>query len=221
MGDVYNYRLDLLERELYDAGIRLDKTPPDITLKTSEKGGIIVRSTVLQTKMNEREIAEILRAYGIVNGIITLREDVDTDTLVDFLAGNRIYVPSLAIINKIDLEYEGVREKIQETVKRDYIPLSVENDQGIDDLKELIYSKLGFIRIYLKPQGCRADLEEPLVILQRSTVRTVCEHLHRDFVELFRYARVWGKTAKFPGQTVGLDCTLSDEDMLTIVIKGK
>ncbi|HPR67231.1 MAG TPA: 50S ribosome-binding GTPase, partial [Methanothrix sp.] len=36
MGDVYNFRLDVLERELYDAGIRLDKDPPDITLNPSE-----------------------------------------------------------------------------------------------------------------------------------------------------------------------------------------
>ncbi|MHC1630705.1 MAG: OBG GTPase family GTP-binding protein [Methanotrichaceae archaeon] len=220
LGDVYNYRLDVLERELYDAGIRLDKSPPDITLNPSDKGGIIVRSTLNLTKMTNKEIAEILRAYGIVNGIITIREDIDTDSLVDFLAGNRIYVPSIAFINKIDLEYEGIREKIKKTIKRDYISISVEKDLGIEEIKELIYQRLGFIRIYLKPQRGKADMEDPLVILSDSTVRTVCEHLHRDFVRLFRYARVWGPSAKFPGQPVGLSHQLSDEDILTIVVKG-
>jgi ribosome-interacting GTPase 1 len=221
MGDVYNYRLDLLERELYEAGIRLDKRPPDITLKSSDRGGITVRSTVSLTKMTEREVAEILRAYGIVNGVITIREDIDHDTLVDFLAGNRIYVPSLAIINKMDMESGGIRQKISDTIKREYFSISVEKDQGVEELKELVYQKLGFIRVYLKPQGEKADMEEPLVILKKSTVKTVCEHLHRDFVRLFRYAKVWGKSAKFPGQTVGLDCMLADGDVLTIVVKGK
>ena len=32
------------------------------------------------------------------------------------------------------------------------------------------------------------------------TIRSVCEHIHRDFVKKFKYARVWGKSAKFPGQ---------------------
>ncbi|HPE62795.1 MAG TPA: TGS domain-containing protein, partial [Methanothrix sp.] len=161
------------------------------------------------------------RAYGIVNGIITIREDIDTETLVDFLAGNRIYVPQLAVINKIDLEYDDVREDIRKTIGRDFIPLSVEKDVGVEELKELIYDALGFIRVYLKPQRGKADMIDPLVILDGSTVRTVCEHLHRDFVRLFRYAKVWGKSAKFPGQSVGFDHVLSDEDVLTIVVRGK
>ena len=220
LGDVYNYRLDVLERELYEAGIRLDKNPPDITLNQSDRGGITVRNTVNLTKMTNKEIAEILRAYGIVNGIITIREDINTDTLVDFLAGNRIYVPSVAIINKIDMEYGYVREDITNTIKRNFMTISVEKDWGLEELQEMIYQSLGFIRIYLKPQRGKADMEDPLVILNDSTVRTVCEHLHRDFVKLFRYSKVWGKSAKFPGQSVGLDHQLSDEDILTIVVKG-
>jgi ribosome-interacting GTPase 1 len=58
-----------------------------------------------------------------------------------------------------------------------------------------------------------------LVLLNGSTVRSVCEHLHRDFVELFRYANVWGKSAKHPGQSVGLDHVLQDEDILTVVLR--
>jgi len=220
LGDVYNYRLDLLENELYDAGIRLDKTPPDITLNQSDKGGITVRTTINLTKMTEKEIAEILRAYGIVNGIITIRDDINTDTLVDFLAGNRIYVPQVAVINKIDMEYEGVRDEIEKTIGREFVPISVEGDTGLEELMDLIYQKLGFIRVYLKPQRGKADMDEPLVILDGSSVRTVCEHLHRDFVKLFRYAKVWGKSAKFPGQSVGLDHVLLDEDILTIVVRG-
>lgn len=43
-----------------------------------------MRSTVPLTKMTEFEIAEIIRAYGIVNASVTVREDIDTDSLVDF-----------------------------------------------------------------------------------------------------------------------------------------
>jgi hypothetical protein len=221
LGDVFNYRLDILMRELYDAGIRLDKQPPDISIAPENKGGIIIRSTVQLTKMTEREIAEIIRVYGIVNANVTLREDIDTDSLVDFLAGNRVYIPSVVAINKFDLRYTGVEEKIKETINRDYLKVSAVTHEGLEELKETIYDTLGFIRVYLKPKGGKADLDEPLVILNGSTIRTVCEHLHRDFVDLFRYSLVWGKSAKFPGQSVGLNHYLADGDIVSIITKRR
>jgi small GTP-binding protein len=221
LGDVFNYRLDILMRELYDAGIRLDKQPPDISIAPENKGGIIIRSTVQLTKMTEREIAEIIRVYGIVNANVTLREDIDTDSLVDFLAGNRVYIPSVVAINKFDLRYTSVEEKIKETINRDYLKVSAVTYEGLEELKETIYDTLGFIRVYLKPKGGKADLDEPLVILNGSTIRTVCEHLHRDFVDLFRYSLVWGKSAKFPGQSVGLNHSLADGDIVSIITKRR
>ena len=221
LGDVFNYRLDILMRELYDAGIRLDKQPPDISISRETKGGIIIRSTVKLTRMTEEEIAEIIRVYGIVNANVTVRENIDTDSLVDFLAGNRVYIPSVVAINKFDLKYTGVDEKIRETIERDFLKVSAVTLDGLEELKETIYDTLGFINVYLKPKGGKADLDEPLVILSGSTVRTVCEHLHRDFVDLFRYSLVWGKSAKFPGQSVGLNHTLVDGDVLSIITKRR
>jgi hypothetical protein len=221
LGDVFNYKLNVLERELYDAGIRLDKQPPNIHITQEKKGGIIVRSTVQLTKMTEFEIAEIIRAYGIVNANVTIREDIDTDSLVDFLADNRVYIPSVVAINKFDLRYGGVENKIREELGRDYLPVSCATFEGLEELKDQIYDKLGFIRVYLKPKGGKADLEEPLVLLDGSTVKSVCEHLHRDFVNLFRYALVWGKSAKFPGQSIGLEHELKDCDILSIITKRR
>jgi small GTP-binding protein len=221
LGDVFNYRLDILERELYEAGIRLDKQPPNVHITEDTRGGLIVRSTVQLTKMTEREIAEIIQAYGIMNANVTVREDIDTDSLVDFLAGNRVYIPSVIAINKFDLKYEGIEEKLKAGLGRDYLPVSAATGEGVEDLKEKIHQTLGFIRIYLKPKGEKADMEEPLVLLDGCTVRSVCEHLHRDFVDLFRYALVWGKSAKFPGQSVGLDHALADCDVISIITRRR
>ncbi|NYT02164.1 MAG: GTP-binding protein [Methanosarcinales archaeon] len=221
LGDVFNYRLDILERELYEAGIRLDKQPLDISISPENKGGINIRSTVPLTKMSELEMAEIIRAYGIVNAIVTVRDDVDVDGLVDFLAGNRVYIPSVVAINKFDLRYDGVEENIEKTIGRDYLELSVVKDRGVSELKDLIYDTLGFVRIYLKPKGEKADMEVPIVLLEGCTVKTVCEHLHRDFVDLFRYALVWGKSAKFPGQSVGLNHVMADGDVVSIITKRR
>jgi ribosome-interacting GTPase 1 len=86
-------------------------------------------------------------------------------------------------------------------------------------LKERIFQELNLIRIYLKPQGSRADLEEPLIVRKGSTIQEVALKLHRDFVRNFRQARVWGSSVKFPGQKVGLEHQLQDQDVLRIIIK--
>jgi small GTP-binding protein len=221
MGDVFNFRIDILERELYDAGIRLNQEPPEITFSHSDRGGLIVRSTVPVTKMTQEEIIEIVRAYGLISGTIVFREDVEPDRLVDFLAGNRVYIPSIVVINKFDQVYPGARKNIKRFCKDEWLEISVETGQGLEELKELLYNSLKFIRVFLKPQGKVADMEEPLVILGGSTVKTVCEHLHRDFVENFRFAHVWGQSAKYPGQSVGLYHELRDGDILSIIIRKR
>ena len=89
----------------------------------------------------------------------------------------------------------------------------------IEQFKQEIFDICQFIRIFLKPQGQDADLIEPLVIKEDSTVGMVCDYLHRDFREKFRYARVWGPSAKFPGQRVSIGHVLKDEDILSIVVR--
>lgn len=221
IGDIFNFNLEVIERELYNAAIRMDSNPPNITVSIQDRGGIVVRRTLALTRMTDDEIAEIVRAYGVVNAVVVVREDIDPDRLVDHLADNRVYIPSILVINKIDLLYDVPEDELRKKVGRDYHPLSVVRNIGVDELKQLIYQKLGFIRIYMKPQGVKADMEDPLVILDGSTVETVCEHLHRDFVDRFRFAYVWGRSAKYPGQSVGLKHELQDEDILTIIIRKK
>ena len=94
-------------------------------------------------------------------------------------------------------------------------------DKGInvDELKDEILERLQLIRLYLKPQGKKADLEEPMIVRQGSTVGDVAARLHRDFVRNFRHAKVWGSSVKFPGQKVGLEHVLYDEDILRLIIK--
>ena len=89
----------------------------------------------------------------------------------------------------------------------------------LKNLKEEIFDKLALIRIYLKPQGKKADYEEPLIIRRDSTVRDVANKLHRDFVRNFRHAKIWGTSVKFEGQKVGLDHVLNDGDVLRIIVK--
>ena len=60
-------------------------------------------------------------------------------------------------------------------------------------------------------------MEEPLIMTHGCTIRDVCRKLHREFESKFKFARLWGPTAKFPGQKIlRLDTVLKDTDVLEI-----
>jgi small GTP-binding protein len=217
--DVYNSNMEVLIKELRKAGIRINERSPDVVIIRKEKGGVTVSQTLELTKLDEETITAIVREYGNINAEVIIREDISQDRLIDSMADNRVYVSAIAVINKIDLVDDGYLKKLKKKIKN--IPvlcISVKDEIGLDELRKTIHAKLDFIRIYMKPQGRKADLKEPMVIKRDSSVGDVCDLIHRTFRKRFRYANVWGKSAKFPGQTVGMRHELEDGDILTIVV---
>jgi len=100
-----------------------------------------------------------------------------------------------------------------------FVPVSAEKGQGIEELKAAIFEGLRMMRVYTKPRMEEADLKEPMMMRTGATIRDACARLHRDLVRDFKYALVWGKSAKFPGQKVGLSHVLQEGDVFTIVKK--
>jgi ribosome-interacting GTPase 1 len=212
---------EILDQELWKSGMRLNQQPPQVFITRTKRGGIIVRSTLEQTNLTEEEIRGIVRSFGIVSATVTLRTDVTDDHIVDTLAGSRIYSRAVVVVNKIDLATEKDLGRTRSMLPESWpiLEVSAKTGEGIDGMKDFIFDNLHFMSIYLKPQGKEADLVEPLIVKDTSTVRDVCAKLHRDFVRKFRYARVKGPSAKFDWQRVGLDHVLKDDDLLTIITR--
>jgi hypothetical protein len=220
MIDVFETNVGILVEELHKGRVRLNGRPPDMNISKRDRGGITINTTMKLTRLSEPLIKDIMREYGVVNADVVLREDIDEDRLIDFLAGNRAYIAAFVLLNKIDLVNDEYVRALEERIKGwRVVPISAEKDIGIEALKTAIYDTLGFMRVFLKPQGKEADMEEPLVVRRGSTVGTVCDSIHRDFRRNFRYAMVWGGSAKFPGQMVGLEHALRDRDIVTIVTR--
>jgi hypothetical protein len=212
---------DILDLELWKSGMRLNQKEPQVFITRSNRGGIVVRSTVQQTNLTHEEIQEIVRSFGIVSATVTLRTNVTDDHIVDTLAGNRVYSNAVVVINKVDLANEDDIKRTMEMIPLNWpvLQVSAKTGTGIDNMKDFIFENLHFMSVYLKPQGQEADLVEPLIIKDTSTVRDVCAKLHRDFVRKFRYARVKGPSGKFDWQRVGLDHRLKDGDILSIILR--
>jgi len=220
--DVYKPEIDVLVRELHIAGLRLNEREADIVITPRNRGGINVRTTVKLTILDEELVVGMVRAYGLVNADVVLRQDVDEDQLLDYLQGNRRYVRAMAVVNKIDAVPKDIWQPIvQRTESRDLPVVSISADKGtnLELLKDTIFDSLDLMRIYMKPRGGETDYEEPLIIRRGATVKNVCDTIHREIKRKFRYSLVWGESAKFPGQRVGLEHILADGDVMTIVQK--
>ena len=57
---------------------------------------------VAQSELDQDLVRTILAEYKIHNADITLRGDYTTEDLIDVVEGNRIYIPAIYVLNKID-----------------------------------------------------------------------------------------------------------------------
>jgi small GTP-binding protein len=216
--DVFQpYHEDVLVNELRNIGIRLNQEPPNIVIEKSTTGGIAIAQQVKLKKMSEKLLKQILNLYGYTSARVVIREDIDSEQLVDFITGNKTYAKAITILNKIDLVDEKFLKKDKNKIKSDVIAVSADGNINIEELKDRIYEELQFIRIYMRPKGGETDFKEPLIIRKDSLVLDVCNKLHRKMKSDFRFGLIWGKSVKFGGQRVGLKHILQDEDVLTII----
>lgn len=208
---------EILEKELYDSGIRLNMVKPDVRIRKTSKGGISIGSTVPLSVTKETYKA-ILNEFGIVNGSVLIRSPINEDELIDCIEENKKYMPGLLIVNKID----SVSKEHLNSVQRKYpeaVYISAGELINLDELQERIYEKLKLISIFLKEPGKEVDMSEPIVMRKEDTLKILCEKLHRDFVRRFRFARVWGKSARYDGQKLTkLEHIIMDNDIIELHI---
>lgn len=208
----------IIEHELEGFGIRLNKKPPNITFRKKEKGGINFTSSVQCTKLDMDAVKAICSEYRIHNADIHLAEDYDVDDIVDVIEGNRVYIPAIYVVNKIDqitLEELEVMNKLPH-----YCPVCAYLEWNLDGLVEMCWEYLDLVRVYTKPKGKLPDFNEPVVLHRnKSSIEDFCNKIHKQFIKQFKYALVWGTSARHRPQKVGKEHMLQDEDIVQIIKK--
>lgn len=209
----------IIERELNGFGIRLNKKPADIQIRKREKGGITLSSTVPLTHLDEESVKVILDAYKILNADVLFKGNYNEDELIDVIEGNRVYIPAVYVMNKIDqisIEELDIISRIPHNC-----PISAEHSWNLDGLMECIWDHLNLVRFFTKPKGQIPDYNEPVIIKKdpSPTIENFCNRIHRQMVKNFRYAWVWGASVRHQPQRVGKDHVLEDEDVVQIVKK--
>lgn len=86
------------------------------------------------------------------------------------------------------------------------------------EMKEEIWKNLNLIKVYTKQPHKGKDFP-PIALKKDSTVLDLAKKVHKDFVENFKYAKIFGSSARFKGQQVGSNHILADDDVIELHMK--
>ena len=177
-----------------------------------------------------KQIVRVARTSDAILLVVDLSMDIDRQVnfLLKQLEDAKLIIDGqtpykLGIIaTKGDLPKS--KEKYEELMSKTNLPvhpITIKSEETLEDLKKMLFEQLDVMRVYTKKPGQKADLEQPFVIYEGSTVADVAKKIHTSFVNRFRYAKVWGKSGEFEGQQVGLEHELADKDILEITVERR
>jgi ribosome-interacting GTPase 1 len=77
-----------------------------------------------------------------------------------------------------------------------------------------VFEELNVVRFYSKPPGRPPDLEVPYILRLGETVQDAAAHVHRDFAQQLKYARLFRESHDHDGLIVERSHVVEDEDIL-------
>jgi ribosome-interacting GTPase 1 len=92
----------------------------------------------------------------------------------------------------------NAKEKDLSSLRQKYVDrfdfYCFELNREVEELKKNIYDFLNLIRIYTKAPGKDADFTEPVVLRKGATVEDAAYHIHKDFANKMKYAKLWRRS---------------------------
>ncbi|MEM1596640.1 MAG: TGS domain-containing protein [Desulfurococcaceae archaeon] len=212
--------INMLKRE----GILLNKPKGRVVIDIQRTGKTGIRVTSMGKIIDGTidDVRKLLESYRIFNAHVKIYGEVSLDDVEQSIFETTVYKPSVVFINKIDLKIPGSQELelVRKLLPGARVILgSALNNSGLNEIAPTLYEVLEIVRIYTKAPNA-PPAEKPVVLRKNATVRDVARSIHSEFIENFLYARVWGKSVKYPGERVGLDHVLQDGDIVEIHVKG-
>src|SRR3954471_15908466 len=133
------------------------------------------------------------------------RPPAELDVVRREVAAAGIELPAIVAATKVDeaqpFEHSDLR----------VVPVSVLDDESLQRFREELWALTGLLRVQLRDGG------DPVALQPPATVADVARSIHHELERDCRGARVWGPSARFPGQRVGRAHELADGDSVEIV----
>jgi small GTP-binding protein len=129
----------------------------------------------------------------------------ELETIRDEVAAAGIELPALLAATKCDEATPPAHPELR------VLPVSVLDEASLDRLREELWAMTGLVRVHLRDGG------DPVALQPPATVLDVADTIHHELRERCTGARVWGPSARFPGQQVGREYELNDGDTVEIL----
>jgi len=205
-------------------GILLVKPRGRVVIEASRAGKAGIRVTLMGRILDATvdDVRKLLESYRIYNAHVKVYGEVTLDDVEQSIFESTVYKPSVIFINKADVckPSDNVLGAVHGLLPGAKVIVgSALTGEGLNLVGRALYEALEIIRVYTKALNAPPS-RKPLILRKGATVRDVAISVHSELVENFSYARVWGTSAKYPGERVGLDHVLHDGDIVEIHVKG-
>lgn len=210
-------QMTIINDELLSGSIRVNRERPPIELtKTGSGGAILIGDNKIDA--SREEIIEILNDQGNYNFSLKFLKPMTLGDLVEALDISLAYSKGIIVANKGDTQGSKENyEKLVEVYGKQFsiIPISALKGDGLEELKQIIFENLDLVRVRSKePNGDVAP--KPIVLKKGATIGDIAKIIHTRFYEHFKQAKIYGPSAKFDGQSVGLNHVVKDGDIVEI-----
>ena len=175
------------------------------------------------------------RNCDLIAIVVDLSQDVEEQLLIllDFLEtrklladaetpavdsqGNVLGRKAFCLCTKTDIAADGALELARESCDHplEFVTISTETGEGLDAFRKFLFDTLEIIRVYAKPPGKPADMNDPFTLPAGATVHDLARTIHRELAEKLKSAKCWG-TGVYDGQNVQLTHVLHDRDIVEL-----
>lgn len=189
----------------------------------SGKSTLLNQLTGSKAKVSDYEYTTRLPEIGVLDYHGVKLQIVEIPSLFENFEESEKGPTFLSLIRQSDLIilfFKTPEEKNMLSLELDNseidLPVIIYNNQ--EDIGDLIWKRLLLIKVHTKMPGKKPDYP-PVALKKGSVVGDLAGHVHKDFLQKFKFARVWGKSAKFDGQRVGSNHKLKDNDIVELHLK--
>lgn len=175
------------------------------------------------------------RNCDMIAMVIDLADDVEEQLLIllDFLETRKLLIDNktpavdaqgnvlgrkvFGLCTKADISLDGAFELAQKSLDQPlpFVKVSTETGEGMDTLPKFLFDQLELIRVYAKPPGKPADMNDPFTLSIGATVHDLARTIHRELADKLKSAKCWG-TGVYDGQNVHLTHILHDKDIVEL-----
>ena len=132
------------------------------------------------------------------------------------------YLKQIALLRN-ELKKNDINNKFiiignKQAINAKFLSVGRLDDKDVKKIKDEMWKNLDLIKAYTKQPGKKPSYP-PIALKKSSTIKDMASFIHKDYIKNFRFARIWGKSAKHEGQNFGLNHILQDDDVVELHMK--